>query len=79
MIKVPEFFLVMTFVMPLNFRYITALCFQFTIHHFNETFIRRTLLNKINHKPEFDEELIRKYLVLIDLEEFKIREKLIKE
>ena len=31
----------------------------------------------MNHRAEFDEELIRKYLSLIDLEEFKIREKLI--
>jgi len=29
----------------------------------------------MNHHPEFDEELIRKYLSMIDLEEFKIREK----
>jgi len=36
---------------------------------------QRKMLDKINHKAEFDEELIRKYLSLIDLEEFKIREK----
>jgi len=29
----------------------------------------------MNRHAEFDEELIRKYLSLIDLEEFKIREK----
>jgi len=31
----------------------------------------------MNGLSEFDEELIRKYLSLIDLEEFKIREKLL--
>lgn len=36
---------------------------------------QRRLLNEINSVAEFDEELIRKYLALIDLEEFKIREK----
>jgi len=36
---------------------------------------QRSLLNKMNSKAEFDEDLIRKYLSLIDLEEFKIREK----
>lgn len=40
---------------------------------------QRTLLNKMNLHAEFDEELIRKYLALIDLEEFKIREKLTDE
>ncbi len=39
---------------------------------------RKTLL-AINHKTEYDEELIRKYLSLIDMEEFKVREKLIEE
>ena len=38
---------------------------------------QRRLLEEMNHRAEFDEELIRKYLSLIDLEEFKIREKLI--
>jgi CPA1 family monovalent cation:H+ antiporter len=33
----------------------------------------------MNRRAEFDEELIRKYLSLIDLEEFKIREKQIIE
>jgi CPA1 family monovalent cation:H+ antiporter len=33
----------------------------------------------MNHRAEFDEELIRKYLSLIDLEEFKIREKILRE
>jgi Na+/H+ antiporter len=38
---------------------------------------QRELLNKMNQLSEFDEELIRKYLSLIDVEEFKIREKLL--
>lgn len=38
---------------------------------------QRKLLDEINHKAEFDEELIRKYLSLIDIEEFKLREKII--
>jgi CPA1 family monovalent cation:H+ antiporter len=33
----------------------------------------------MNRFAEFDEELIRKYLSLIDLEEFKIREKQLQE
>lgn len=40
---------------------------------------QRKLLNDINHKAEFEEELIRKYLSLIDIEEFKIREKILAE
>ena len=40
---------------------------------------QRKLLEKMNHSAEYDEELIRKYLSLIDLEEFKIREKQIRE
>ncbi len=36
---------------------------------------QRKLLDDMNHKAEFDEELIRKYLALIDIEEFKMREK----
>jgi len=36
---------------------------------------QRRLLNKMNRLSEFDEELIRKYLSQIDVEEFKIREK----
>ncbi len=36
---------------------------------------QRRVLDKINHRAEFDEELIRKYLNLIDLEELKVREK----
>lgn len=37
---------------------------------------QRQLLHKMNHKSEFDEDLIRKYLALLDLEETKLREKL---
>lgn len=36
---------------------------------------RRRLLNEMNRSEDFDEELIRKYLSLIDMEEFEIREK----
>lgn len=36
---------------------------------------QRSLLNEINHLDEFDEELIRKYHALIDIEEYKIRER----
>lgn len=38
---------------------------------------QRKILNDMNHRSEFDEELIRKYLSLIDMEEFKLREKLV--
>jgi Na+/H+ antiporter len=40
---------------------------------------QRQLLNEINHRAEFDEEVIRKYLSLIDIEEFRLREKLLKK
>jgi len=40
---------------------------------------QRKLLSQMNLHAEFDEELIRKYLTLIDIEEFKLREKLLKE
>jgi Na+/H+ antiporter len=40
---------------------------------------QRKLLYEMNHHAEFDEELIRKYLSLIDLEELKLRESLLKE
>lgn len=40
---------------------------------------QRQILTKMNRKDEFDEELIRKYLGLIDMEEFKIREKSLQE
>ncbi|HEX7906400.1 MAG TPA: Na+/H+ antiporter [Chitinophagaceae bacterium] len=50
------------------------------LQHFQGVYLellehQRKLLMKMNHRAEFDEELIRKYLGLIDLEEFKIREK----
>jgi CPA1 family monovalent cation:H+ antiporter len=40
---------------------------------------QRKLLDEMNHRAEFDEDLIRKYLALIDLEEFKLREKIVPE
>ena len=40
---------------------------------------QRKLLSEMNRRAEFDEELIRKYLSLIDLEEMKTREKILKE
>lgn len=40
---------------------------------------QRGVLHQMNLKAEFDEELIRKYLALIDLEEFRIREKMPEE
>lgn len=40
---------------------------------------QRNLLDRMNHKQEFDEDLIRKYLYILDLEETKLREALVKE
>lgn len=40
---------------------------------------QRKLLLEMNRRDEFDEELIRKYLSLIDMEEFKLREKMLSE
>jgi Na+/H+ antiporter len=40
---------------------------------------QRKLLYEMNHRAEFDEDVIRKYLSLIDLEEYKIREKLLQD
>ncbi|MBC7948545.1 MAG: Na+/H+ antiporter [Chitinophagaceae bacterium] len=40
---------------------------------------QRELLKAMNQHAEFNEELIRKYLTIIDLEEFKIREKMVVE
>jgi len=37
---------------------------------------QRELLYQMNRRSEFDEDLIRKYLSLLDLEETKLREKL---
>jgi len=38
--------------------------------------LQRDMLNKMNHKSEFDEDIIRKHLALLDLEETRLREKL---
>ena len=40
---------------------------------------QRNLLHKMNQRSEFDEDIIRKYLSLLDLEETKLREKLPKQ
>lgn len=40
---------------------------------------QRKMLNNMNKLSEFDEDLIREYLSLIDIEEYKIREKFIAE
>jgi Na+/H+ antiporter len=40
---------------------------------------QRKQLNEMNRLEEFDEELIRKYLSLVDVEEYKIREKQFQE
>lgn len=40
---------------------------------------RRELLHKMNHRAEFDEALIRKYLALTDMEEFRVREQGLQE
>jgi len=40
---------------------------------------QRKLLDQMNHRAEFDEELIRKYQTLIDLDEFKLHQKLNEE
>lgn len=40
---------------------------------------QRKILKEMNRRAEFDEELIRKYLSLIDLEEMKTREKILRE
>jgi len=36
---------------------------------------QREMLTAMNQRDEYDEDLIRKYLSLIDMEEFKVREK----
>jgi CPA1 family monovalent cation:H+ antiporter len=51
------------------------------MNHFQRIYLdmldrQRKLLNDMNHRMEFDEELIRKYMGLIDMEEYKIREKM---
>ncbi|HVF29874.1 MAG TPA: Na+/H+ antiporter [Pyrinomonadaceae bacterium] len=40
---------------------------------------QRDMLNEMNSRDEYDEDLIRKYLALVDIEEFKMREKLQRE
>jgi Na+/H+ antiporter len=40
---------------------------------------QRILLNAMNQRAEFDEDIIRKYLTLIDMEEFKLREKIFEQ
>ncbi|GAB3640702.1 Na+/H+ antiporter [Spirosoma arcticum] len=40
---------------------------------------QRSALNELNRRADYDEELIRKYFALIDLEEYKVREKLVRE
>ena len=40
---------------------------------------QRNLLYRMNRHAEFNEELIRKYLSLIDIEELKIRERQLQE
>ena len=40
---------------------------------------QRNLLDKINQNSEFDEEIIRKYQFLVDMEEYKVREKFSQE
>jgi len=55
-----------------------------TLTHYQNIYLeilerQRELLYEMNRRSEFDEELIRKYLSLIDLEEFKIREKIPQE
>ena len=40
---------------------------------------QRSFLEKMNHSIDCDEEVIRKYFSLIDLEEFKLREKQLKD
>lgn len=40
---------------------------------------QRKLLKKMNERSEFDEDIIRKYMSLLDLEETKLREKLLQQ
>ena len=35
---------------------------------------QRTVLDELNQRPDFDEEIIRKYLGFLDLEEYQLRE-----
>ncbi|UOQ69818.1 Na+/H+ antiporter [Hymenobacter volaticus] len=54
------------------------------LQHFQHSYLKllnqqRDLLHNMNHRADFDEEVIRKYLALLDLEEYKVREKLPQE
>ena len=40
---------------------------------------QRSALSELNRRADFDEELIRKYFALIDLDEYKVRKKLGRE
>ncbi len=44
-------------------------------HYLNLLEQQRTLLADLNRQVDFDEEIIRKYLAILDLEEYKLREK----
>ena len=44
-------------------------------HLFGVVGTAEKIASEMNRRSEFDEDVIRKYLTLIDLEEFKIREK----
>jgi CPA1 family monovalent cation:H+ antiporter len=54
------------------------------LQHFQHSYLgllnqQRDLLHEMNQRADFDEEVIRKYLALLDLEEYKLREKLPQE
>ncbi|HMG15639.1 MAG TPA: cation:proton antiporter, partial [Saprospiraceae bacterium] len=49
--------------------------YEFQKHYLSLLEHQRKLLDDINHYSEYDEGIIRKYQSLIDLEEYKIREK----
>ncbi|QDA61618.1 Na+/H+ antiporter [Hymenobacter jejuensis] len=51
-----------------------------TLQHFQQLYLevleqQRILLQQMNRREDFDEEIIRKYLTVLDLEEYKLREK----
>ena len=52
---------------------------QFQKAYFELLDHQRKLLREMNRREEFDEEVIRKYMSLIDIEEFKLREKMVGE
>lgn len=54
------------------------------LRHYQQIYLellehQRTMLSDVNNRTEFDEDVIRKYLAIIDLEEYKMREKLVEE